>query len=139
MAIRVTGHSTDVALKSFGTAISTREYSFPSNFNNDSKPIPESSKNMVGKAINIKLETKVIAVGSSGSLSVALKHKKKASDSTYTTYAVYGPFSATDINSSDPRTGEFFRTALPESMYANFKLEASGTAFTSGDIRIVVE
>lgn len=140
--IRTLRDQTEIALKSIGTAINSKEYSFPSNFKADGGIIGASKKNMTGGGIFLRVEAEVDAVSAASDasdVSFTLKHKAKPSDSSYTTLAVYGPFKASDINATSLDGNVIFETELPRSMYANFQIEASGTAFTSGSVRMVVE
>lgn len=140
--IRALRDATPVDLSKIATAIPSKEYSFPSNFIfgdgvNDGV-IDASIKNMKGGKIHLKAEiASKAAISGSGELSFTVKHKKSAS-SSYTTYAVYGPFTASDLTAE---LGDVlvFDTELPRTMYPNFKVEASGTAFTSGKLNMIVE
>lgn len=137
--IRALRDETAVDLTKIGTAISSKEYSFPSNFSFDNGVIDASIKNMKGGKIHLKAEiatTAVSAASDASTLSFTVKHKKVGG--SYATYAVYGPFKAADLVAE---LGDVlvFDTELPRTMYPNFKVEASGTAFTSGSIRMIVE
>lgn len=136
--IRALRDETAVDLSKIATAISSKEYSFPSNFTYDGGAIDASIKNMKGGKIHLKVEvSSAITAGTGSTVSFTVKHKK-AGASSYSTYAVYGPFNATDLVAE---IGDFlvFDTELPRTMYPNFKVEASGTAFTSGNLRMIVE
>lgn len=140
--IRALRDETEVALKSIGTAIKSKEYSFPSNFTYDGGIIDGTVKTMKGGKIFLKVEAitgAVSAASDASDVSFTVKHKAKSTDTSYKTVAVYGPFKASDLNATEIADNICFMTELPRTMYANFQIEASGTAFTSGSVRMVIE
>lgn len=140
--IRTLRDQTVVELKNIGTAVKSKEYTFPSNFTFDGGVIGASKRNMRGGNIFLRVEAVVSAVSAASDasdISFTLKHKEKAADTSYKTIATYGPFKASDLNATSLDDNLIFETELPKSMFANFQIEASGTAFTSGSVRMVVE